>query len=256
MTVSFSFSAALNSIADFYRRIYWESPGAVTHITPGYTLSYSGVSWLHSVNHLWLHDPAALDDRLLAAAAAFFQRFGAEYSVVFDDTMLPDVATWLTSRQFGERVSNPIYALHGLPRPQNVHPAARVVRACTEQRHELLHVLYGVFFIGPETGRSIVRDEHFSDPTIRHYLAYVDEDAAACATLLITDSVAGIWNVGTLRPFRRQGLASALLMQALVEAADDGYTDSVLVASPMGRSLYEEMGYRFIGNTYNYGPLE
>jgi GNAT superfamily N-acetyltransferase len=253
-----SLSAALNSIADFYRRIYWEAPTAITHTTPGYTLSYSGVTWLHSVNHLWLHHPDALDDRLLAAAGAFFRRFGAEYSVVFDDTMLPGVATWLVSRRFGERVSNPIFALHGLPRPLHVNPAARVVRACPEHRHELLRVLYSVFFIGPETGRSIVRDEHFSDPTIRHYLAYLgeDEDAAACATILITDSIVGVWNVGTLRPFRRQGLASAILTRALREAADEGYTDSVLVASPMGRSLYEEMGYRLIGSTYNYGPLD
>jgi GNAT superfamily N-acetyltransferase len=249
-------SVALNSIADFYRRVYWESPNAVTHDTPGYTLSYSGVSWLHSVNHLWLHHPDALDDRLLAAAGAFFRRYGAEYSVVFDDTMLPDVVTWLANRQFGERVSNPIYALHGLPRPQNLNRAARIVRACLEQRHELLGVMYGVFFIGPETGRTVVREEHFSDPTIRHYLAYVDEDAAACATVMVSDSVAGVWNVGTLRPFRRQGLASAILMQALVDAAADGYTDSVLVASPMGRSLYEEMGYQLVGNTYNYGPLD
>jgi predicted acetyltransferase len=84
----------------------------------------------------------------------------------------------------------------------------------------------------------------------------VDEDAAACATIMVSDSVAGVWNVGTLRPFRRQGLASAILMQALVEAAEEGYADSVLVASPMGRSLYEEMGFRLIGNTYHYGPLD
>ena len=249
------FGVALNSIADFYRRVYWESPSAVTHITPGYTLSYSGVTWLHSVNHLWLHDSTALDDRLLAAASAFFRRHGAEYSVVFDDTMIPGVSSWLTERQFSERVANPIFALPSLPpSPQNLNPSARVVRACSEHRHELLRVLYGVFFIGPETARSVVREEHFSDPTIRHYLAYVDQDAAACATIMITDSVAGVWNVGTLRPFRRQGLAATLLSQALAEAAADGCIESVLVASPMGRSLYEEMGYSLIGSNYNYGP--
>lgn len=248
--------AALASIEDFYRRVYWESPDAVTHATPGYTLSYSGINWLHSANHLWLHDASALDDRLLAAAAAFFKRFRAEYSIVFDESMRPIVLPWLNNRRYAERLSQPIYALQGLPAIRGVNPAARVVRAAAEHRHDLMRILYGVFFIGPETGRCVVRDAHFSSGTICHYLAYVGEDPAACATIILHDAIAGIWNVGTLRPFRRQGLASTLLAHMLAEAATEGYTQSVLVASPMGRPLYEEMGYRLIGSTYSYGPLD
>jgi hypothetical protein len=45
-----------------------------------------------------------------------------------------------------------------------------------------------------------------------------------------------------------RAFASALLRQALTIAISDGYPDSVLIASPMGRPLYEEMGYEFVGD--------
>jgi GNAT superfamily N-acetyltransferase len=247
---------ALTSVEDFYRRIYWQAHGATTYSTPAYTLSYSGVAWLHSLNQLWLHHPEALDEYLLGLAADFFAEHNAEYSVVFSGDSWPRIAPWLAERHFGERIINPIYALHGPPHIVHSLPDARIIRACIDDQQTLLQVLYGVFFIGPEVGRCAVRPEHFSDPTIRHYLAYVGGEVAGCATLLLHDGIAGVWNVGTLRPFRRQGLASALLARALEDAANDGCPDSVLVASPMGRPLYEELGYVYVGSTYHYGPID
>jgi GNAT superfamily N-acetyltransferase len=248
-------TTAVANVEYFYRRIYWQAPTAITHATADYTLSYSGVTWLNSVNQLWLHRPEALDEPLLAYTRYFFANYGADYDVVFPDTK-PDLPTWLADRRFAERATNPIYALHGPPRPHHTHPTARIIRAGVEHQTALLQVLYGTFFMGPEVGRCLVRAEQFDDPAVRHYLAYVNGDVAACTTLLLNGSVAGVWNVGTLRPYRQQGLASAILTRALAEAAADGYAESILVASPMGRSLYEEMGYLQVGRTCHYGPAE
>src|SRR5579859_543677 len=79
------------SVEEFYRRVYWQAPGATTVWADNWTLSYSGVSWLHSVNHLWLHNPrstAAIDEtsqsltEWLETAGEFFRQFGADYNVV------------------------------------------------------------------------------------------------------------------------------------------------------------------------------
>src|SRR6267142_5788464 len=83
LKMSMDLSLALANIEDFYRRIYWHAPGAVTHTTPDYTLSYSGVAFLHSVNQLWLHSPDALNDDLMALSDRFFASYHAEYSIVF-----------------------------------------------------------------------------------------------------------------------------------------------------------------------------
>jgi GNAT superfamily N-acetyltransferase len=245
---------AMRSIEDFYRRIYWESPTATTHATPQYTISYSGITWMHSVNHLWMHNGTPFDPRLLAATGEFFQHFHAEYSVVFADRNPIGASELLSELRFSERANSPIYMLHGLPRPRFANREARIERVRVEQQSVLLSVLYGTFFIGAEAAHCVVRLEHFQDPTIRHYLAYIDNDPAGCATILLHEGIAGVWNVGTLRPYRRRGLASAILMRALADAASDGYPDSVLMASPMGRSLYEEMGYELVGYTHHFGP--
>ncbi len=246
------FRTALAGVEFFYRRVYWQSPGAVTHSTPDYTLTYSGVTWLHSINQLWLHRPEALDDTLLKYAGAFFANYNAEYSIVFPDAPL-DPAGWLLDRRFVERAVNPIYALHGLPHPPHTNTSLRIVRAGEAHKEMLLQMLYSVFFIGPEIGRCLVRPGQFEDSAIRHYLAFVGDEPAACTTLLLDGETAGIWNVGTMRAYRRQGLAATLVAHALAEAADAGCNQSVLVASPMGRPLYEAMGYQRVGSTYHYG---
>ncbi len=246
-------SAFLN-IEDFYRRMYWSVPGATTVHTDAYTLSYSSVVWLHSINQLWLHLPLATDDIQLRVAARFFRRYRAEYSIVFTEPLMPGVADWLEQHGYFERVSSPILALDGLPRIRLADQPARVIRAGIEHQQDLLSIMYDTFFIGPEIARCVVRPEHFEDSITRHYLAYAEGEPASCATILISNGIAGVWNVGTLRPYRRRGLASALLHHALSEAAADGYIASTLIASPMGRPLYEAMGYRWVGNVLYYGP--
>ncbi len=247
-------SAAFDAVEYFYRRMYWQAPTAVTQHTPAFTLSYSGVTWLHSINHLWLRQTEAFSKELLAQTAKFFRHYHAEYSIVLSDQIARALADPMADAHLGERASSPIYALSGLPRVHKLHRETQIIRVSPNEQQELLQVLYGAFFMGPEIGRCIVQPDHFDDPSIRHYLAFVDGEAAASTTVLLRDGIAGIWNVGTLRPFRRQGIASTLLMRALADAAEDGYTESVLIASPMGRPMYEQMGYQWIGNLYHYGP--
>src|ERR1041385_7740702 len=208
-------STALASIEYFYRRTYWEVPSAITRSTPDYTLTYSGITWLHSINQLWLHHAEVLDERLLARTAEFFRGHNAEYSIIYAQESQQQLAGWLSERHFFERAANPIYALHGLPRPHFVCQDLKITPVTINLQQELLDVLYGTFFMGPEIGRCAVRPQHFSDPSIRHYLAYVRSEVAGCATILLNEGVAGVWNVGTLRRFWRGGGASALVVYAL-----------------------------------------
>ena len=250
------FDAAVRSIEYFYRKIYWDAPTAETLYQPGFTLTYSGISWLHSINQLWLHQPEALTESVLEEAANFFRPFRAEYSIILTEPNPTANLHWLSEHHYIERAASPFFMLRGMPHPRHWKRELEVIVVGPDRQRELLDALYSTFFMGPEIGRCAVRAEHFDDPTIRHYLGYLNGEVAACATVLLGEGIAGLWNVGTLRPFRGQGVASALLSQILAEATVDGYPDSVLVASPMGRPLYEEMGYRFLGNSYFYGPLE
>lgn len=246
-------SPAFHTVENFYRQVYWSAPTATTVCNDAYTLSYSGVTWLHSVNQLWLNAPVAKESVYLRLADRFFRRYDAEYSIVFTEPPNAGISDWLGLHGYSERASSPLLALAGLPQPRQISQTARVIRAGIGHQHDLLHILYSVFFIGPEVARCIVRPDQFANAATRHYLVYDDQEPVGCATLVLGNGMAGVWNVGIVRSHRRRGFAASLLLYALREAAEEGYTLSALIASPMGRPLYEEMGYRWIGNVLYYG---
>ena len=252
-------SAAFRSVTDFYRRIYWQAPTATTLYTDHYSLSYSGVAWLNSVNHLWLNMPYSIAylAQSLAAADRFFQPYNADYNVVFSEPCPPELIECLVGFGYTERLRSPMLVLDGLPRLQAVSHSAQVVRVTETIKHDLLRVLNEAFYLGPDLSRCMVRDDQIADPATRHYIGYVNDEPACCVSVLLgKDGIAGVWNVGTVRHFRRRGLASTVLGQALQEAASDGCPVSVLLSSDMGRPLYESMGYRWVGETTYYGPAD
>jgi GNAT superfamily N-acetyltransferase len=77
-------------------------------------------------------------------------------------------------------------------------------------------------------------------------LAFVDGAPASTAALMVTDDIAGIYNVATPDRFRRRGLGEATTRAAVAEGARRGCTVTTLQASEMGYPTYERMGYRTV----------
>lgn len=250
---------AFRCVTDFYRRVYWQAPTATTVSTDHYSLSYSGVAWLNSINHLWLnrHFLAAQLATVLPEADRFFRSQNADYNVVLSEPCPPGLIETLLGFGYSERLRSPMLVLDGLPHLSVISHSAHITRVTATSKHDLLRILYEAFYLGPDLSRCLVRDDQIADPATRHYIGYVNGDPACCVSVLLgTEGVAGVWNVGTVRHFRRQGLASTVLAQALREAAADGCPTSVLLASEMGRPLYESMGYRWIGDTTHFSPTD
>ena len=90
---------------------------------------------------------------------------------------------------------------------------------------------------------------------IGHYagfLAYVDDEAASTAALIVTDDIAGVYNVATPVDFRRRGLGEAATRAAVSEGARRGCTVTTLQASDMGYPIYERMGYRTVARWLSF----
>src|SRR5579859_3258300 len=137
--------SAFQSVEEFYRRIYWRAPTATTVNTENYTLSYSGISWLHSVNHLWLHFAHGIDDpplgHYLNIAERFFRQYGADYNVVFSEAGSDsELSNRLTERGYFERLRSPIMALDGIPHVGTFNRQARIVRVTEGESYDLLQV--------------------------------------------------------------------------------------------------------------------
>jgi ribosomal protein S18 acetylase RimI-like enzyme len=95
----------------------------------------------------------------------------------------------------------------------------------------------------------------FEQPRWRGYVGYVDGEPAGSSQLVVNDSGwAGIYYVATVEKMRRRGVGEAMTRHALVEASGLGCQGASLQASPMGRPVYERMGFKVVAEYRTYVP--
>lgn len=84
------------------------------------------------------------------------------------------------------------------------------------------------------------------------FLAYVEDEPVSIAMTVVSDGVAGIYWVGTLERARGRGLGRATTAAATNAGFELGAEIASLQASPMGKPIYEAMGFETI---YEYRML-
>jgi GNAT superfamily N-acetyltransferase len=94
----------------------------------------------------------------------------------------------------------------------------------------------------------IYRREGYDDPW-RHYLARLDGEPVATATIFLTEDVAGVYFVMTVPTARRQGIGAAITRYA-VQDGDEPY--AVLGASSAGKNVYAGLGFVELGGIELY----
>jgi len=78
----------------------------------------------------------------------------------------------------------------------------------------------------------------------RFFVGYSSGRPVACSTVTITERVAGIASVGTVRSFRGRGFGTAMTWAAVDAGRTLDADVSYLAATPMGYPVYERMGFR------------
>ena len=79
------------------------------------------------------------------------------------------------------------------------------------------------------------------------YVARVDGRSAGCLLILDHDGNADVEMVAVVPEARGHGIAGNLLAHALADAAERGLETSTLVATDLGRPVYERLGYQQFG---------
>jgi ribosomal protein S18 acetylase RimI-like enzyme len=82
------------------------------------------------------------------------------------------------------------------------------------------------------------------------YVARLDGRPAGCLTVVEHDANADIEMVAVVPEARGHGIAGKLLGHALADAAERGLETSTLVATKLGRPVYERLGYRQFGTLH------
>jgi GNAT superfamily N-acetyltransferase len=80
------------------------------------------------------------------------------------------------------------------------------------------------------------------------FVGYANGLPVATSAQMTRDDVVGVFFVATVPEARRRGYGAALTWAAVEAGRSEGAVVSYLHATPMGRSVYERMGYRWVDN--------
>lgn len=246
--------AAFENIRDFCERTYWDWPESITEHGDGYVLNYSGLTWLSGANQLWIDDPSIVTPFFLERCLRFFRAYRAEWSVVVVPAIQPELKERILRAGGYIRWESPLMVMEGIPSVPKVSRSVSIrhVQGSIMER-QAQRILSEAFYLDYAVNIRLVRPEHETDPTLHHYMAYYEGHPAAVSTLTFTHGIAGVWNVGTRKMFRRRGLGTALIYQLCYDAYHAGYDHTILMASSMGQPMYEKMGYTVAASVFYMG---
>jgi len=220
--------------------------GGALRQTARYTLCYSPRGTPFH-NMVMVEDGAAVDE-VLAAAADFFGASSRIYSVWTREHADEAFETTLRQRGFSERLRMPGMALLADPGTRCAPPGLEV-RPVTEERtrHDFQAVCaaaYATYGSPPDYTRDAFATlDSLCAPHIQGFVGYAADTPAATAALYLTHGVAGIAWVGTMPEYRNRGFGEAVTWATVREGLRRGACFANLQASPMGRPIYERMGF-------------
>jgi GNAT superfamily N-acetyltransferase len=187
-------------------------------------------------------------ETLLAAARDFFVPHVPAFSVCVRDHADAAVETALRARGFTDLAVMPGMVLLAAP-PERPSPAELEIRAVTDDsaRRDFAAVTADAYaaYAAP---RTLAEDafaylDSLCAPHIQGFVGYAAGEPAAAAAVYVTHGVAGIGWVGTRPAFRQRGFGEAVTWAAVREGFRRGARFANLQASPMGRPIYERMGF-------------
>ena len=84
------------------------------------------------------------------------------------------------------------------------------------------------------------------------FTAHIDGTVVSTSALVVSDGVAGVYNVATPQAYRGRGFGGATTRAAVAEGMRRGCALTTLQSSAMGYPLYRDMGYRTVVEWRSY----
>jgi ketosteroid isomerase-like protein len=187
-------------------------------------------------------------DELLGAIRDFHGRRELPFSVWTRAHADAELEAALRGRGFTELLTLPGMALLGDP-GTCCEPPGLEIRAVTNDqgRRDYLEVTaeaYSVYGQPREVAEThFVSLESLHAPHVQGFVGYHSGAPVAAALVYVSHGVAGINWVGTVSGHRRARFAEAITWRAVREGFRRGAAFANLQASPMGRPVYERMGF-------------
>jgi GNAT superfamily N-acetyltransferase len=243
-------------------------PNTLVRRANGVAVALSGLQ-LRLFNQILVEDDGVERDAIAGGVAAARAR-GADFVVSLrrgiDDRWIP-LMTELGLEPVGQEHSVPGMALRPIPAGADDEPlaidGARTaavdgrsgavlgpldIRVVTD--HPGLEDHIAVVIAGFELPEQIVRafmsPRLLELPGITTYVGYAEGRPVTTGLGIRTGRTIGVYNIATVPEARRRGYGAAMTARVARDGALAGCETAILQASPMGKPIYERMGYRTV----------
>jgi len=243
--------AHLNLI-DSSRLFFGLDPNAEVEDGPGWLLGAGSASHPVISNAAFCRDDGIDPEELLTRAREFFGERGRGFSLWGRDGLDEDrdllAAAGTEGLQFV--YATPEMTLGAPVETPALPPGAELRRLTTvEEAEDFLRVAtasYASLGFPPEVFAGYTDHGGLLAGNVAAFLAYLEGEPVAIAMTIVSDGVAGIYWVGTLERARGMGLGRAVTAAATNAGFELGADLASLQASPMGKPIYEAMGYETV----------
>lgn len=225
--------------------------------TDNYVLGYTGAE-LPTFNFFVPLRLTGLTDESLADAAAFFKTRHTMYAVSLEEHRVPDGTEYLSTRRYQPLPPQPVVASEHLPENVAARGDFDLMRVTTVPDLTAFYsVLRAVYDYTPDEVMLLYPSTHLHSDRLQHYIGFADDGVpVACGTLICSGGVASVWNLATLDNYRRRGLATTLLNYMLHDARQSACDMGLIYATPMGFSLFNQVGFMLYGMRQWFLPQE
>jgi hypothetical protein len=220
-----------------------ERPAAL-EVAGGRALFSARGSFLNKVLGLGVGAPVRDED--LDAVQAFYARHGEAARIELCPVAPADVGARLTARGFRlEEFENELARRLPLSREERAEMAASIPATVVVERTAAAEDERWVTAVGEGFGTQPETMRPFVHPSIVRYLVRVEGEIAGGGAAYQHDGVLGIFGTATIDRFRRRGVQTALVVQALLDAGGDA--DLAIATTAPGSTsqrTFERLGFQ------------
>lgn len=243
------------NLIDSSRQLFELDPDAAIEVGQGWTFG-AGHSAHPAISNAAFRSDDSLDaGELIARAKNFFARRERGFSIWLRGDEAEDRDLVAAAERAGLQM---VYEMPEMtlraPAETKPLPAGAELRQLTtsEQADDYWHIAaasYASLGFPAEVFRGYTDHRGLLADDVVAFIAYLDGDPVSIAMTIVSHSVAGVYWVGSLEQARGKGLGRAVTVAATNAGFDLGADIASLQASPMGKPIYEEMGYETV---YDY----
>jgi GNAT superfamily N-acetyltransferase len=240
------------NLIDSSRQLFELDPGAAIESEDGWLFGAGSPSHPVISNAAFRSDDDVNAEEFVSRAKDFFYARGRGFSIWIRGEEPEDLDLAAAASEAGLQL---VYAMPemvlGSPVEEPHLPDGVELRRLSEAKQaddywKVAAASYPSIGFPPEVFGSYTNNAGLLAENIAAFIAYLDGEPVSIAMTIVSHGVAGIYWVGSLEQARGKGLGRAVTVAATNAGFKLGAEIASLQASPMGKPIYEAMGYETV----------